>query len=219
MNPLTWLLAKLRRPATPSALPSVPTPSPSALTAPPVSPPTEAERAAHQQQREQDFERAYVQQFSQAMQQGRLLTAQPAELLRAEYLLRHNLADQEQARQQGHWAEQLRLATEAQALEAAAKYHGWRHALCRDFGQAVGTKLSRHQIEPGHTLEMVLAAFGTPTQVQDVTAGNPDVYTLRYGTPGTGSVIELHQGVVTRATVGTVALPEYVYDLPDISGS
>lgn len=51
------------------------------------------------------------------------------------------------------------------------------------------------------TLEMVLAAFGTPTQVQDVTTGNPDVYTLRYGSPETGSVIELHQGVVPRATV------------------
>ena len=220
MNPLTWLLTKLRSPATPSALLSILTPSPSALTGPRVSPPaspTEAERAARQQQREQDFERAYVQQFSQAIQQGRLLTAQPAELLRAEYLLRHNLADQEHARQHGHWAEQLRLATEAQALEAAAKYHSWRHALCRDFGQVMGTKLSKHQIEPGMTLEMVLAAFGTPTLVQDVTAGNPDVYTLRYGSPETGSVIELHRGVVTWATVGTLAFPEYVYDLPDSS--
>jgi hypothetical protein len=214
MNPLTWLLAKLRRTPTPSAL----TPGPSGLTPSPPAPPTEAERTARQQQREQDFERAYVQQFSQAMQQGHLLTAQPAELLRAVYLLRHNLADQEQARQHGHWAEQLRLATEAQTLEASAQYHGWRHSLCRDFGQVMGTKLSQHQIEPGMTLEMVLAAFGTPTQVQDVTAGNPDVYTLRYGSPETGSVIELHQGVVTRATVGVVSFPEYVYDLPDSRG-
>jgi len=221
LNPLTWLLAKLRRPATPSALPSAQTPSPSVLTGLPVNPPappTEAERAARQQQREQAFERAYVQQFSQAMQQGRMHTAQPPELLRALHLLRHNQADQEQASQYGHWAEQLRLATEAQALRAAAEYHGWHHALCRDFGQATGTKLSRHQIEPGMTLEMVLAAFGTPTTVQDVTAGNPDLYTLRYGSPETGSIIELHQGVVTRATIGTVAFPECVYDLPDISG-
>jgi hypothetical protein len=65
------------------------------------------------------------------------------------------------------------------------------------------------------TLEMILAALGTPTQVQDVTAGNPDLYTLRYGSPETGSVIELYQGVVTRATVGTMAFPEHVYDLPD----
>jgi hypothetical protein len=221
MNPLTWLLAKLRHPATLSALPTAPTPSPSGPTLAPVSPPappTDAERAARQQQREQDFERTFMQQFSQAMQQGRPLTTQPAELLRAVHLLCHNQADQEQARQHGHWAEQLRLATEAQTLEAAAQYHSWRHGLCRDFGHAIGTKLSRHQIEPGMTLDMVLAAFGTPCQVQDVTAGNPDLYTLRYGSPETGSVIELHQGVVTRATVGTVAFPEHVYDLPDSSG-
>jgi hypothetical protein len=207
MNPFTWLLAKLR----PNPTPSAPTPSP-------VSPPlTEAERTARQQQREQAFERAMVQDFNQAIRQGRGLSdALPPEALKALHLLRHNQADQELASQWGDWAEQLRLATEAQALEAAAKYHSWCHSLCRDFGQAIGTKLSQHRIEPGMTLEMVLASFGTPSQVQDVTAGNPELYTLRYGSPETGSVIELHQGVVTRATVGKVAFPEHVYDLPDI---
>jgi hypothetical protein len=221
MNPLTWLLAKLRHPTTLSAMLSAPTLSPSGLIPVPVSPPappTEDERAARQLQREQDFERAFVQEFSQAMQQGHLHTTQPAKLLRAVHLLRHNQADQEQARRHGHWAEQLRLATEAQALEAAAKYHSWRHSLCRDFGQATGTKLSQHQIEPGMTLEMVLAAFGYPTQVPVSAPDNPDLYILRYGSIETGSIVEFYRGVVTRATVGTVAFPEHVYDLPDISG-
>lgn len=69
------------------------------------------------------------------------------------------------------------------------------------------------------TLKMVIAAFGIPTRVQDVIAGSPDLYTLRYGTVETGSVIELHHGVVTRATVSTVAFPKHVYDLSDILGS
>jgi hypothetical protein len=222
INPLIWLLAKLRHPAALSALPSPSTPSLSGPTPAPVSPPaplTEAERTARQQQREQTVESALVQEFNQAIRQGRSLSgALPVEVQRAVHLLRYNQADQEQARQHGHWAEQLRLATEAQALEAAAKYHSWRHSLCRDFGHAIGTKLSRHQIEPGMTLDMVLAAFGYPTQVPVSAPDNPDLYILRYGSIETGSIIEFHRGVVTRATVGTVAFPEHVYDLPDISG-
>ena len=219
MNPLTWLLAKLRRTSTPSGL----IPQPSALTPVPVTPPallTEAEREARQQQRNLDFELALVEDFNPALREGRNLADEPpAELLRAMCLLRYNWADQEQARQWGQWAEQLRLEVEAQALEAAATYHGWRHSLLQSFGHTIGTKLSQHQIEPGMTLDMVLAAFGTPTQVQDLSADNPNLYILRYGSVETGSVIELHYGIVARASVGSVAFPEHVYDWPGASSS
>jgi hypothetical protein len=219
MNPLTWLLAKLRRTPTPSVLtPQLPDPIPV-----PVSPPaplTEAERAARQQQREQAVEQLLVQEFNQAVQQGRDLTDElPAEILRVVHLLRHNQADQEQARQWGRWAELLRLEAEAQALDATSRYQSWRHSLLRGFGHAIGTKLSQHQIEPGMTLDMVLAAFGTPTQVQDLSADNSNLYSLRYGNVETGSLIELHYGVVAWVRVGTATFPEHVYDWPSVSGS
>jgi hypothetical protein len=219
MNPFTWLLAKLRRTPVSSGL----TPPPSALTPAPVSPPaplTEAEREARQQERNLAFELALVEDFNQAIAQGRNLADElPAELLRAVCLLHHNRADQEQARQWGHWAEQLRLMAEAQVLEAAATYHGWCHSLCQRFGHTIGTKLSQHQIEPGMTLDMVLAAFGYPTQVPTTSASDPNLYSLRYGSVKTGSLIELHQDIVTRARVGTVTFPEQVYDGPGVSGS
>jgi hypothetical protein len=211
MNPLTWLLAKLRRTFTPSAL------TPASVS--PPAPLTEAEREARQHQRSLEFELALVEDFNQAIQQGRNPTsALPAELLRAVDLLRYNRADQEQARQWGHWAECLRLEAEAQTLEAAANYHGWRYALCKDFGYTIGTKLSQHQIEPGMTLAMVLAAFGTPTQVQNLSAANSNLYILRYGSVEKGSFIEMHNCMVTRVTVGAVAFPQHLYDCPGISG-
>ena len=98
VNSLTWLLAKLRRIPTPSGL----TPPPSELTPAPVSPPaplTKAEREARQQQRALDFERAFVEDFTQALRESHSMADEPpAELLRAMCMLRYNRADQEQAR-------------------------------------------------------------------------------------------------------------------------
>lgn len=210
MNPLTWLLTKLRRPVSLSA----PTP-------PPVSLPallTEAEREARQQQREQAVEQALAREFQQDMQQGRdLSSAVPLEVQRAVQLLRYNQADQEQAREAGQWAEQLRLVAEAQALEAAIQYQRWRHELRQTYGHLIGAKLSQHQVEVGMTLEMVLASRGTPTQVA-TSAHDPELYILRYGSVETGSLIELHRGVVTRALLGAVAFPEHVYDWLGVGG-
>lgn len=218
MNPLTWLLAKLRRTPTPSAL----TPHPSGPTPAPVSPPallTEAERAARQQQRELAFMLRLADHFNQAVEEGRDITDEPsAEVLRLSCLLDHNMTDQQQARQWGQWDEELRLATEAQTLNAALRYELWKEALCKNYGRRTGRKLAAYQIEPGMTLEMVAAAFGPPgpggmtVPLDDLT-----LCILRYGSPPTASVIELRYGVVTRAQVGAVGFPEYVYDWPGAS--
>jgi hypothetical protein len=40
---------------------------------------------------------------------------------------------------------------------------------------------------------------------------------LRYGSGATGSVIELHQGVVVRARLGVVSFADYVYKLPALN--
>lgn len=66
------------------------------------------------------------------------------------------------------------------------------------------------------TLDMVLAAFGYPTQVPAISVTDSNLYILRYGSVETGSLIELHYGTVARATTGAVAFPEYVYDCPNV---
>lgn len=228
MNPLIWLLAKLRRTPTPSALTphlsgltptsaSVPTPTP-------VSPPaplTEAERAARQQRREQAFMLQLAEDFNQAVEQGRDLTDEPsAEVLRLSCLLNHNAADQQQARRWGQWAEELRLATEAQTLDATLRHELWKDALCLNYGRRMGRKLAAYQIEPGMTLEMIAAAFGPPAAgAMTVPLDDPTLCVLRYGSPPTASVIELRHGVVTRAQVGAVGFPEYVYGWPGVSNT
>jgi hypothetical protein len=221
MNPLTRLLAKLRRPATPSA----PTPSPSGPTPTPVSPPaplTEAERAVRAALREQQFLLRLAEDFGQAIEEDRdVSNLLPAELLRLVSQLHHNAADQKQARQWGHWDEELRLVTEAHELEAVAKFEFWQHALCEQFGRAIGAKLSQGQIEPGMTLDMVVAVLGEPNQDErglTVPLSDPTLCILRYGSDATGSVIELRHGVVVWAQLGAVTFADYVYELPDISG-
>jgi len=223
MNPLTWLLAKLRHPATLSALPSAPTPSPSALTGPPVSqpaPPTEAERAARAEQREQQFLLALAEDFGQAVEEERDLSGMlPTDLLRLVSQLRYNATDQLQARRWGHWAEELRLVTEAHELEAVAKFQYWQHALCEQFGRAAGAKLSQGQIEPGMTLDMVVAVLGQPNEGEHgltVPLDDPTLCILRYGSGTTGSSIELRHGVVVWAQLGAVTFADYVYQLPDV---
>jgi len=217
MNPLTWLLAKLRRPVTPSALTSLLTPTPVSLSAPP----TEAERSARAEQREQQFLLALAEDFGQAIEQERdVSNLLPAELLRLVSQLRHNAADLLQARQHGHWAEELRLVTEAHELEAVAKFQFWQHALCEQFGRAAGAKLGQGQIEPGMTLDMVVAVLGQPNEDGrglTVPLDDPTLCILRYGSDATGSVIELRHGIVVRAQLGAVTFADYVYDLPDVS--
>lgn len=212
MNPLAWLLAKLRRTPTPSAL----TPQPSRPTPAPVSPPTpltEAERAARQQLREQDFMLQLANHFNQAVEEGRDITDEPSnEVLRLTHLLDYNEADQAEARRWGHWAEELRLATEAQPLTAALRYEAWKEALCKNYGRQIGHKLAAYQIEPGMTMEMVAAAFGaTGPGGMTVPLNDPLLCILRYGSPPTDSVIELRGGLVTRAQVRAVGFPEHIY--------
>ncbi|MFD1873886.1 hypothetical protein [Hymenobacter bucti] len=182
---------------------------------------TEAERTARQQRREQAFMLRLAEHFNQAVEEGRDITDEPpAEVLRLTCLLEHNAADQQHARQWGYWAEELRLATEAQALDAALRHEAWKEALCTNYGRLMGRKLAAYCIEPGMTLEMVAAAFGAPGPGgMTVPLDAPELCVLRYGSPHTATVIELRHGVVTRAQVGAVGFPEYVYDWPDVSGS
>jgi hypothetical protein len=182
---------------------------------------TEDERAARQQLREQDFMLQLADHFNQAMQEGRDITDEPSnEVLRLTYLLDYNAADQAEARRWGHWAEELRLATEAQTLDAALRYETWKEALCRNYGRQTGLKLAAYQIEPGMTLEMVAAAFGAPAPGgMTVPLDDPLLCILRYGSPPTDSVIELRGGVVTRAQVRAVGHPEHIYDWPDVSSA
>lgn len=219
MNPLTWLLAKLTRTPTPSGL----TPHSSGPTPVPVSPPallTEAERAARQQRRELAFMLRLAEHFSQAVEEGRDISDEPSnKVLRLTCLLEHNAADQQLARQWGQWAEELRLATEAQALDAPLRHEAWKEALCTNYGRQTGRKLAAYQIEPGMTLEMVAAAFGAPAEgAMTVPLDDPTRCILRYGRAPTTSVIELRHGVVTSAQVNAVGFPDYVYDWPDVSG-
>jgi hypothetical protein len=55
--------------------------------------------------------------------------------------------------------------------------------------------------------------------VPATSATDPNLYILRYGSVETGSLIQLHHGIVTRSYVGVVAFPEYVYDGPGVSSS
>ena len=210
MNPLTWSLAKLRRLTIPSAL----TPAPVS----PPAPPTEAERAARAEQRELAFLLWLAADFNQALAEDRNLADElPDDLLRLAWQLRDNAADQAQARQWGHWAEELRLVTEAQELEAVAKFEFWKYSLCERFGRAVGTKLSQGEIELGMTLGQVVAVLGAPPEGGlSVPLDDPTLCVLRYGSAATGSVIELRHGVVVRAQLGVVAFADYVYELPTI---
>jgi hypothetical protein len=221
MNPLTWLLAKLRRSPTPSAL------TPQALTLPPASvslpaPPTEGERTVRAVQREQVFRLRLAEEVGRASEpEHDMSNLLPAHLLRLVSQLRYNAADQEHARRWGDWAEELRLIIEAHELEAVAKFQFWQHGLYEQFGRSIGAKLSQGQIELGMTLNMVLAVLGEPKEAErglTMRLDDPTLCILRYGSDATGSVIELRDGVVVRAQLGTVTFADYVYELPDISG-
>ncbi|MGI4872268.1 MAG: hypothetical protein ACRYFX_13965 [Janthinobacterium lividum] len=179
---------------------------------------TEAERAARAEQREQEFMLGLAEQFSRDVEENRdMAGAHSTELLRLVSQLRHNRRDQEQARQWGHVEEELRLVTEARELEATAQHHVWLHVLCEQYGRAIGTKLSQHQIEPGMTEEMVLAVFGAPAEgALSVSLDDPAVLVYRYGSPTTGTIIALRNGMVRQVLPGTVSFAKHFYEMPDV---
>jgi hypothetical protein len=221
MNPLSWLLAKLRPSPISSAQPPCASRPPAAVS--PPAPPTEAERTARAVQREQAFRLRLTEEVARAGEQAPdVSTLLPAHLLRLVSQLRYNAADQQQARRWGHWVEELRLIIEAHELEAVAKFQFWQHGFCEQFGRTIGLKLSQGQLEPGMTLAMVLAVLGEPQEARHallVPPDDPTLHSLRYGSEDTGSVIELRDGVVVRTQLGAFTFADYVYELPDIGRS
>ena len=208
MNLLTWLLARLRRPAAP-AVPSAaagrPTP-PGAL----LAPPNEAEQATRAAQQQVYIEQVLAQSEALGLTALRGLPPKLQQLLLTQSLAQADLAT---AHAGGWWTEELRLQLQVQQLEAAIQYETWQHALMTDHGEEIGRKLAQHQVEVGMTLKQLFASYGQPP-AGGITYDpkDPDLWCIQYGSETTGSYFEQRDGIVTLARLGTPELPSYVRD-------
>jgi hypothetical protein len=217
MNLLARLLAYLRRPR---PTPIAPVPAPVAalpevhpIPKTPLSPPTAAERQAREPQRALWTEQLLLAEENKALAEGRVPDELPAYIRRLIIRTGFIKADQDTARENDWGAELLRLQMEEQELQATIKFEGWQHGLCKTHGEEIGRKLARHQLEPGMTMEHMVASFGVPATA-DITPHPTDesVMYVSYGSLSTGSHFELRDNIIARVQLGRAAFPDYVYN-------
>jgi len=139
----------------------------------------------------------------------------PAEQRRRIILYNFNKADQEDAREAGDTAEEMRLILEAQELSGSIQLGTWEHALKKNFGEEIGAKLANHQIEVGMTLLHLTASFGPPPEGGQLINNQNGRIVLKYGKGEHASYFELDDNHVITYLVlnGGAVLPPELYDL------
>jgi hypothetical protein len=108
--------------------------------------------------------------------------------------------------------QKLGIATDLQLIEAQIDFETWAITLKQQFGQEVGEKLIRQEIEPGMSLAHLYMSFGFEFTAGSVGEGESELLTFTYGNRRTGAYFEVNKaGIITMAEIVAPPLPPVRY--------